>query len=59
MIKTLSTHLVSAELFKVFFTLNIPAVHTIRVKQAGKYGASISMNMAMSLRTSAKSLVRN
>lgn len=41
------------------FTLNIPAVHTIRVKQAGKYGADISMNMAMSLRTSAKSLVRN
>lgn len=38
--------------------MNIPAVHTIRVKKAGEYGASISMNMAMSLRTSAKSLVR-
>lgn len=41
------------------FTLNNPAVHTIMVKQAGKYGAKISMNMAMSLSTSAKSLLKN
>lgn len=38
------------------FTLKTPAVHTTRVKQAGKYGARISMNIAMSLRTSANSL---
>lgn len=45
--------------FQFLFTLNTPAVHTISVKKAGKCGANISMNMAMSLRTSAKSLARN
>lgn len=43
---------------KVFrFTLKTPAVHTINVKKEGKKGAKISMNMAVSLRTSANSLV--
>lgn len=40
----------------VCLTLKVPETHIISVKKAGKYGAKISMNMAMSLRISAKSL---
>lgn len=42
--------------FLVCLTLKIPETHVISVKKAGKYGANISTNMAMSFRISAKSL---
>ena len=40
----------------VCLTLKIPEIHKISVKKAGKFGANISMNIAMSFKISAKSL---